>query len=110
MFKPGLYKSKDGTSELCIGKVRLTTDPFTPPTPDCPYCGKEMELQGIERQVKKRWKKKGMTSEKQLKKTDHPLFLCPDIECGGIQIVEKVIIGNADGKIKQINEVFLVEE
>jgi hypothetical protein len=56
----------------------------------CQYCGKVMKFIGSERIVKKRWTKKGMTTAKKLKKTDHPLYLCPDIECGGIFIEEGI--------------------
>jgi hypothetical protein len=47
-----------------------------------------MNFIGSERIVKKHWTKKGMTTAKKLKKTDHPMYLCPDIDCGGIYIQE----------------------
>ena len=62
------------------------------PRPDfkvkCPYCFKEMDFVGPERAVKKKWLKLDIKSAKELNKTDHPLYVCPDKECSGVYVVD----------------------
>lgn len=86
-LKPGMYIGIDGKQWFASEITPLNDHKVR-----CAYCNKVMVFQGSEIDVKKDWIKRGISTANSLKETGFPLYLCPDADCGGINILEGVII------------------